>query len=1086
MEQGYTAAYARLNTAQKKAVDTIEGPLLVIAGPGTGKTQLLSTRAAKIVAAGNVGASNILCLTFTETGAAEMRARLVKVMGLAGNDVAVHTFHSFGTWLIGQYPEQFSTERALQPLDDLTRYRIYEELLSSLPHRHQLAVRGDNDSFIRRHAVEEAVRAFKQAGMSPKALRSIVSDNKKAFALLQPLIDELFGTILSAKRLPEISAQVAEYVARAEPGSLAALLLHSLGNAVLQSETDGKTVALGAWRNEHTTIKDKRRVFKSDATAGVLNDTIYLYQQYQAKLAALGRYDYEDMVIWASSALERNEDMRLDVAERFQYLMVDEYQDTNGAQNRLLQALLQAHPLDSPNVMVVGDDDQAIMRFQGAEASGMFEFVTSYQPKIIVLTDNYRSSQPILDASRQIMTQTAERLEVTLPEYTLHKQLVAHADRPKSSIDHVTYDSPAVQYEAVSEYIAKLLAGGVPASGIAVIGRKHASLADFVPFLSRRGIASSYDRHEDILAHPPISQLLELATCIAAISTNPARANMALPHILAADYWQLAPLDTYRLAAAVRENKTSWLDTMLESSVTQWPPIAEWLIAAASASQTHNFTQFFDILIGRTPLADTTLEYSPFKSYLDENATEAYMTLLSHLICLRTAVLESRPNATGLSDLLEVAAEYRASDLRLVDNNPILKGDAEGVQVMSAHGSKGREFDHVIILSAQDNVWGPKARSQNQRVRLPENLPLYQAGDADSDRLRLLYVCMTRARSNLLITGYTAADNGKPTATLSYLMLGDAPEGWWQPRHHAGDPATRITTLETSWNSPVDTASQRTLKEVLQPLLATYRLSASGLRSFLDLCYAGPTACIEQSVLGFPSAHNNRSALGSASHKALEALYRAYKLDQPLTHEQLLKVFDEKLNASGLTEAELAGVREHGHQFLPLFADDFAGRDLAEITATEQFLTAELPGSKVPLSGFIDALKQTEQGIAVIDYKTGKPPLPDWKTSGLSDSKKLGQHFYRQQLLFYKLLIDNGSYYKVPATHAELIFVEPNESGEFVRLHINDFDPAELERTARLVTAVYNRIKEADLPDISAYTQDLKGVLQFEADLLGE
>lgn len=1075
----------RLNAAQKQAVETIDGPLLVIAGPGTGKTQLLSTRAAAIAASGNVNANNILCLTYTETGAAEMRSRLLRVMGLTGSDVAVHTFHSFGTWLISHYPEQFSTERAQLPLDDLTRYRIFEELLSALPLRHQLAVRGDGDMFIRRHAVEEAVRAFKQAGMSPEALRATVRDNKQTFAKLQPLLDVLFGSTLSAKRLPKIAEQVAAYAANAAPGSLDALLLHGLGSAVLTSQSIGKTAPIGSWRTEHTVIKNGHRVFKSDAGSDVLMDTIDLYKQYQAKLAALGRYDYEDMIIWASNALETNDDMRLDVAERFQYIMVDEYQDTNGAQNRLLNALLQAHPLDSPNVMVVGDDDQAIMRFQGAEASGMFEFVTTYNPKIVVLTDNYRSSQQILDAARQIMVQTDERLEVTLPDYKLHKQLVAQNKPPQTSVQHLVYESPTTQYEAVAERIEQLLKQGVAATEIAVIGRKHASLADFVPFLSSRGITTSYDRHEDILAQPYISQLLELAACIAIIVDNPRRAGSALPHILAADYWQLAPLDIYRLAATARETKTSWLDTMLENTVAQWPPIAEWLLAAANASQTHNFTQFFDILIGRTPLPETTLEYSPFKAYLDENATDAYITLLSNLICLRSAVLESRPNATGLSDLLEVAAEYRASDLRLVDNNPVLKGDAAGVQVMSAHGSKGREFDHVFILSALDNVWGAKARSQSQRVRLPENLPLYQAGDADSDRLRLFYVCMTRARAHLTITSYSSTDAGKPAAALSYLQLGDAAHGWWQPQRQTSPPASRVHTLETAW-SPVATPSQRTLKEVLQPLLATYRLSASGLRSFLDICYAGPTTCIEQSVLGFPSAHNNRSALGSAAHKALEALYRAHSSGNPLNHQALLHIFDEKLDASGLTALELASVREHGHQFLPLFADKFSAEDLREITATEQFLTADLPDSGVPLSGFIDALKQTEQGIAVIDYKTGRPPLPEWKTTGLSDSKKLSQHFYRQQLLFYKLLIDNSSFYSVPATHAELIFVEPNEAGDFIRLYINDFDAAELSRTAQLVTAVYNRIKAADLPDVSRYSPDLKGVLQFEADLLGE
>ncbi len=174
MNESFQASYKLLNSAQKQAVDTIDGPLLVIAGPGTGKTQLLSTRAAKIAASGNVLASNILCLTFTETGAAEMRDRLGRVMGPAGGEVAVHTFHSFGTWLIAQYPEYFESLRALRPLDDLSRYRIFESLLAKLPLRHQLAVRGEDEQFVRRHAVEEAIRAFKQDSLIPDQLRIIL------------------------------------------------------------------------------------------------------------------------------------------------------------------------------------------------------------------------------------------------------------------------------------------------------------------------------------------------------------------------------------------------------------------------------------------------------------------------------------------------------------------------------------------------------------------------------------------------------------------------------------------------------------------------------------------------------------------------------------------------------------------------------------------------------------------------------------------------------------------------------------------------------------------------------------------------
>ncbi|HEX7633274.1 MAG TPA: UvrD-helicase domain-containing protein, partial [Candidatus Saccharimonadales bacterium] len=251
MQGDFAAAYKLLNAKQKQAVDTIDGPLLVIAGPGTGKTQLLSTRAGKIVSLGNAAPSNILCLTYTETGASEMRARMARVMGPIGGEVAVHTFHSFGSWLINTNPEQFSQERALKPLDDLGRFTVLESLLARLPFRHQLAIRDENDRFIRQHAVEEAIRAFKQAGLTPAALRKQIKANEAEYVALQPLLDEIFGSTLSAKRLESISALVSQFQAQAKPGSYSDVLLATLATAVSESQAAGKTAILGVWRNKH-------------------------------------------------------------------------------------------------------------------------------------------------------------------------------------------------------------------------------------------------------------------------------------------------------------------------------------------------------------------------------------------------------------------------------------------------------------------------------------------------------------------------------------------------------------------------------------------------------------------------------------------------------------------------------------------------------------------------------------------------------------------------------------------------------------------------------------------------------------------
>lgn len=1079
MQEQFRAAYEQLNPKQKQAVDTTEGPVLVVAGPGTGKTQLLGTRAAYIVQQGAVSASNILCLTFTDIAATEMRERLLRIMGPSGGDIQVSTFHSFGTWVINEYPEYFSVTRTRKPLDALGRYQIIESLLLGLPLRHPFAARDENEAFRKQKAVTNAIVAIKQSGLHATELRAIASANHAECQKLQGLLDEVFASNLAIKRLDDIEASTRDYLVGCAPAGLGTILLTTMLDAIDAARTLNKTGPLGDWRNTHTTIKGGKRVFKAEAKHAELVALIELYETYQKRLDESGRFDYEDMIIMAADALEANADIRLDLAERFQYIMVDEYQDTNGAQNRLLDTLLSANPLDSPNVLVVGDDDQAIMRFQGAEISGMLQFVETYKPEIIVLDENYRSGQPILDAARQIITQTDERLEQAKPELKLTKQLTAKTNVSDVTLTHHVYASPSTQYAAVAKQVSGLLSSGVAGKEIAVIGTRNAELKDFVSHLLANGIQVNYAKRASVLEQASISQLLDVSRYLAALADNPKRAEALLPQVLAAPYWGLGALDVYKIAAVARANKQSWLDTMLLDK--SWAAIAEWLIAAATASKTRNFTQMFDVVIGRQSLPDTELTNSPYVSYLTRDGFESYATLLSHLICLRASVLAARPDATSLHDLLEVVGEYQRSGTELIDDNPLHRGGQDKVAVMTGHGAKGREFEHVFILSAVDTKWGMKTKSNNERIFMPENLPIYPAGDSESDKLRLLYVAMTRAKSQLTITSYEQTDAGKNSVPLAALQLQTEPT-WWEGKVAATTPEQVQNILETAWQ-PLLAPSQKSVAEVLEPLLRDFRLSPSALKTFLDLRYGGPTAAIEQHILKFPSSYNRSSALGEAAHEALEAAQIAISAGKTFTAKQLLDVFDTKLATSGLSDEDILLVQSHGHEFLPKF---FAQFEIDAITSSEKYVTAQLPQNGVPIGGKIDALKVSDGRLEVIDYKTGVPPPADWSIKGLSTNKQASQHFYRQQLLFYKLLLDNSNVYAKSGhvTAAELVFVEPNEAEEFIRLPITDFQDEELERTALLIAAVHHALVSGTIPDTSAYSKDLKGIRAFEDDLL--
>ena len=137
--------FKRLNGEQRRAVEATEGPLLVLAGPGTGKTQLLSMRVANILRKNDVLPGNILCLTFTDNAARNMRERLSTIIGQPAYHVAIHTFHSFGADIINQYPDYFTGRQLLQQMDELGRYELLHGIFEGLPHSNPLSVKvGDN------------------------------------------------------------------------------------------------------------------------------------------------------------------------------------------------------------------------------------------------------------------------------------------------------------------------------------------------------------------------------------------------------------------------------------------------------------------------------------------------------------------------------------------------------------------------------------------------------------------------------------------------------------------------------------------------------------------------------------------------------------------------------------------------------------------------------------------------------------------------------------------------------------------------------------------------------------------------------
>jgi DNA helicase-2/ATP-dependent DNA helicase PcrA len=344
LKESFEKEYKRLNNAQREAVDAIEGPVMVIAGPGTGKTQILACRIAKILLETDAAPENILCLTFTDAGTIAMRKRLVQFLGSDAYKVNIHTFHSFCNKVI-QEQSRLLRKPDLEALSDLERVQIMKELIDGFT----------NDNPLKRMKGE------------------VYFDLK--------YLSNLFSNMKREAWTPEYLHQHID---------------HYIKVTIPEIHTNKKNPKLGITQKGQDEIKKFER---SKAAVDA-------FSTYQQMLSQRSRYDFDDMINWVIRLFEEQPDVLRGYQEALQYLLVDEYQDTSGSQNRIVE-LLTSYWEDNPNLFVVGDDDQSIYRFQGANIENMMAIRERLDKnlKTVVLTDNYRSVQPILDAATALIGQ---------------------------------------------------------------------------------------------------------------------------------------------------------------------------------------------------------------------------------------------------------------------------------------------------------------------------------------------------------------------------------------------------------------------------------------------------------------------------------------------------------------------------------------------------------------------------------------------------------------------------------------------------------------------------------------------------------
>ena len=1046
----FEKTYDQLNAQQRAAVDQIEGPVLVLAGPGTGKTQLLSARVANILQTTDTDPSTITCLTFTVNAANNMRERLRAMIGSTANQVVIKTFHSLAAEIIAANPQHFYAGATLNQVSDLAAQEILQSIFDTLAHDNPLATRYD-DRYSYLGSALNAIGKAKDAGLTPDKLRAFLKQNEANIYELEPKLVECCAPSLSHKSLDEFSTSL-NNLEQSLAGNTLAISVNRLFQAAIEHDMpttkSAATSKLKAklLRNENGSKKlvGERR---AQAWWSALCD---VYEAYQLALYKRGYLDYSDMLISVIDALTANDDLRLDIQEATHYLLIDEFQDSNQAQIALAHLLSDNPNIDTPNIMVVGDPNQTIYGFNGAVLDNIDQFKTFYGASLttINLVDNYRSTQTILDNAQQIIS-----------PYTAYKPSLTANKADGAAVAYTAYATRNDQAIATGNAAIEALAS-TPKATVAVLARGHTSLAFTAQYLHSQHVSVNYEQVIDIRETTANKLIITVANILQAIIRgDKQQCNHQLSLLIQHPVFGFEPDTLWRIATSARSTH-DWLTTCLQNEATK--PLMEWLQQLASTAASEPINAVIEQILSTEYQPGTRL-YDQLFVNDDPETTIVEAQAVAKFI--EIAKQYTQLERIGIEELLKLTESTAQS--RLFSFSPTVGRHSQAINLMTVHAAKGLEFDHVYIIDADESNWKPSSA----RYPMPLSLDVHVGLETADDYARLLYVAMTRPKQMLHVS-YVHGEEGNtqalPAEQLTPVDFVSAP-----PANNEAFAASAVS--EVIFPRP----NTKTMKELLDTQLTNFKLSPTALTSFLDLTRGGPTHFIEHNLLKLPEPASPTLIHGNAMHSAME-LAQIQTNNGKLNLAAIKRLYAKKVMAEGLPNQAAERLIGKGEaQLETLFETHKIA--LTTTSLSEQGLSVILQNN-TPLFGKIDRLDiVNEHTMRVVDYKTGKPLI---NQSSKSEENLVKKWRHSLQLGFYILLLKHTKRYMGKDYTAQIIQLDASQA-EHLYLDY-ELEDADLERIEKLADAVYQRIIALDMPDVSKYDATLQGITQFENWLIAK
>lgn len=874
-----------LNPEQRKAVCHVDGPAMVIAGAGTGKTKVITSRIAYLIEQKHAQPEDILALTFTEKAAAEMEERVDQLLPYGYVDTHIKTFHALGYEILQDHGFELGLPPRLKVASSLQQHILLQEVLESF----------------------EELGHFRPAH-NPQQFRSV---------LLQ-----LFS------RLKDDGLRPDEYLAE-----------------------------LVQLQKEQPKLLDDEQWAKYFEAANI-------YEQYQERLHEQGLLDYGDQLLYVYNLLKKRQHVRALYQKLYKYVLVDEYQDTNQLQAKIVHLLLS----DQQNLMVVGDDDQSIYRFRGADLDNMLSFSKTY-PKThyYTLTENYRSTQHIIDvAYALIQHNNPARLEV---QTGLSKKLHAQTRGRRPVVRQ--YSDNHEEFHAIATEIRSRIEAGEAPGGMAILCRNNSQTEEMIHYLQHLGMPVASQANGNLLHVPVVRQCIDFVRVLHDIEDS-----AALYRYLVSPKVGASTPRVMELSAEAQRNRTSLHSVITERRSEAQPEYNALKALEGYREIAHNHT--IGEILYRFITDASYLDSLTKEALTESDAARAVQQLAAFFTIVKEfeAVEKHRDSYHFWAYIQDMYSSDVLDEVELMD-------EAQGVHVLTAHRSKGLEFETVFLYDMTEGNFPATRRSDPMKtprdlVAEPKDIALRH----ESEERRLMYVAVTRAKKNLILT-FSLDHGGKRARKPSrFLLEAFGPDLAVDSRDAQGGLPSILTRYGPRQTAGVDLPAF--------PVGADdyLTLTPNQIADYL----ADPSRFFVRHVLRFPAPPSHQMVYGISIHAALEYFYTEKAAGREPQLEIMLDVFRSTWRSEGFVSIRHEKERRRqGEVSLASYYKNFI-HTIEPIAAVEKEFILTIPEHHVHIRGRYDlVVKNTDSsGVSIRDFKTSHVANERVAKDKVRDSIQLG------------------------------------------------------------------------------------------------